>query len=93
MIAVFKREFKSYFISPLGYAFLAIYLFVESSLFVQLFSYGSPNNELIFPYISTIVVFVTPVIKKFFREHYYQVTSDQKRVDAESHMPGPDWLE
>ena len=62
MIAVFKREFKSYFISPLGYAFLAIYLFVESSLFVQLFSYGSPNNELIFPYISTIVVFVTPVI-------------------------------
>lgn len=36
------------------------------------------------------LLFVTPVIKKFFREHYYQVTSDQKRVDAESHRPGPE---
>ena len=35
------------------------------------------------------LLFVTPVIKKSFREHYYQVTSDRKRVDADSHVLGP----
>ena len=62
MIAIFKREFKAYFLSPLGYAFLAIYLFFESMFFVELFSWGSPNNEIIFPSLQLVVVLVTPVI-------------------------------
>lgn len=62
MSAVFKREFKSYFISPLGYAFLAIFLFFEGIFFSNLFLYGSPNNEIIFPSLSMVVVLVTPVI-------------------------------
>ena len=62
MTAVFKREFKSYFISPLGYVFLAIFLFFEGLFFSNLYSYGSPNNEIIFPSLSMVVVLVTPVI-------------------------------
>ena len=62
MKAIFKREFKSYFTSPLGYVFLAIFLFFEGYFFVNLYSYGSPNNEIIFPSLSFVVVLVTPVL-------------------------------
>ena len=62
MTAIFKREFKSYFISPLGYVFLAIFLFFEGTFFANLYAYGSPNNEIIFPSLSMVVVLVTPVI-------------------------------
>ena len=62
MSAIFKREFKSYFISPLGYVFLAIFLFFEGTFFANLYAYGSPNNEIIFPSLSMVVVLVTPVI-------------------------------
>ncbi|MBQ1186976.1 MAG: ABC transporter permease [Clostridia bacterium] len=62
MSAIFKREFKSYFTSPLGYVYLAIFLFFEGYFFVNLFGYGSPNNEIIFPSLSIVVVLVTPVL-------------------------------
>lgn len=62
MTAIFKREFKSYFTSPLGYVYLAIFLFFEGYFFVNLYGYGSPNNEIIFPSLSTVVVLVTPVL-------------------------------
>ena len=62
MTAIFKREFKSYFTSPLGYVFLAIFLFFEGYFFVNLYGYGSPNNEIIFASLSTVVVLVTPVL-------------------------------
>jgi ABC-2 type transport system permease protein len=62
MTAVFKREFKSYFTSPLGYVFIAIFLFFEGYFFVTLYSYGSPNIEIIFPSLSSVVTLVTPVL-------------------------------
>ncbi|MBE6781692.1 MAG: ABC transporter [Ruminococcaceae bacterium] len=62
MTAVFKREFKSYFTSPLGYVFLAIFLFFEGSFFTTLYTYGDPSVEIIFPSLSTVIVLITPVI-------------------------------
>ncbi len=62
MTAVFKREFKSYFTSPLGYVFLAIFLFFQGNFFVTLYSYGSPTVEAIFPSMGTVVILVTPVL-------------------------------
>ncbi len=62
MTAVFKREFKSYFTSPLGYVYLAIFLFFEGYFFVTLYSYGSPSIEIIFPSLSFVVILVTPVL-------------------------------
>ena len=62
MTAVFKREFKSYFTSPLGYVFLSIFFFFEGSFFVYLFGMGSPAVELIFPSMGYVIFLVTPVI-------------------------------
>lgn len=62
MSAVFKREFRSYFTSPLGYVYLAIFLFFEGYFFVTLYNYGSPSVEVIFASLSSVVVLVTPVL-------------------------------
>lgn len=62
MSAIFKREFKSYFTTPLGYVYVAIFLFFESFFFVNLFANGAPNIEIIFPTISFITILITPVL-------------------------------
>ena len=62
MTAVFKREFKSYFTSPLGYVYLAIFLLFEGYFFTALYRYGSPSIQIIFPSISYVVILVTPVL-------------------------------
>ncbi len=62
MSAVFKREFKSYFTSPLGYVYLAIFLFFEGYFFATLFSYGSPSIQVIFASLSSVIILVTPVL-------------------------------
>ncbi|MEE0928318.1 MAG: ABC transporter [Acutalibacteraceae bacterium] len=62
MTAVFKREFQSYFTSPLGYVYLAIFLFFEGYFFTTLYTYGSPSVEIIFSSVSSVVVLVTPVL-------------------------------
>ncbi len=48
MVAIFKREFKSFFITPIGYVFLAMMLFAQGNSFVDLFSVGSPDISYIF---------------------------------------------
>ncbi len=62
MSAIFKREFKSYFSTPIGYIVLAAFYFFLGLFFHMLFSYGSPNISDVISTMSTIVVFVLPVI-------------------------------
>ncbi len=62
MTAIFKREFKSYFTSPLGYVYLAIFLFFEGYFFTTLYTYGSPSVEIIFSSLASVVVLVAPVL-------------------------------
>lgn len=46
MTAVFKREFKSYFTSPIGYIFIAIMMFMEGFAFAG--SYGRSDLSYVF---------------------------------------------
>ncbi len=62
MTAIFKREFKSYFATPIGYVVLAAFYLFLGIFFVTLFSQGSPDISLIILSMSTIVVFVLPVL-------------------------------
>ena len=41
MIAIFKREFLSYFRTPVGYVALAIFTFISGFNFYTLFSEGT----------------------------------------------------
>lgn len=63
MIAVLKKELKSYFLSPIGYIFIGLFLFMASIFFyVDIIYYGSMNFEYMFFSLSTILTFITPLL-------------------------------
>lgn len=63
MWAVVKKEFKSYFYSPVGYVFIGLFLIMFSIFFyVDVFNYQSTNFEYIFYSGATILTFITPIL-------------------------------
>ncbi len=63
MWAIIKKEFKSYFYSPVGYVFIGLFLIMFSIFFyVDVFKYQSTNFEYIFYSGATILTFITPVL-------------------------------
>lgn len=63
MKAIFKKEFRSYFYSPIGYVFIAIFFFVASLFFAMynLFG-GSSDINMVFNNMTLIFLFLTPVL-------------------------------
>ena len=75
MVAIFKRELKSYFSSPLGYIILLVYLAMYGWVFSQLYAVGVPQTALIFSYFSFITAFLIPVLTmRLFSEERRQKT-------------------
>lgn len=63
MLAVLKKEIKNYFLSPIGYIFIGLFLFMASIFFyVDVIYYGSMNFEYMFFSLSTILTFITPLL-------------------------------
>ena len=63
MLAVIKKELKSYLLSPLGYVFIGAFLLMFSIFFyVDVFKNGLSNFEYIFYSGVTVLTFVTPVL-------------------------------
>ena len=62
MLAIFKREFKSYFSTPVGFIVLAAYYFFLGLYFEMVFSYGSPEVSYTILAMNNVVVFTTPII-------------------------------
>ncbi len=63
MFAVIKKEFKSYFYSPVGYVFIGLFLIMFSIFFyTDVFNYKSTNFEYIFYSGATILTFIVPIL-------------------------------
>ena len=63
MFAVFKREFKSYLLSPIGYTFVGLFLLMFSVFFVvTIFQSAIVNFEYLFYNGATILTFIVPVL-------------------------------
>lgn len=63
MGSVIKKEFKSYFFSPVGYVFIGLFLIMFSVFFyTDVIKYGSTNFEYIFYSGATILTFIVPVL-------------------------------
>ena len=63
MLAVIKKEFKTYFFSPVGYVFIGLFLIMFSIFFyVDVFKYQSTNFEYIFYSGATILTFIVPIL-------------------------------
>lgn len=63
MLAIIKKELKTYFCSPVGYVFIGLFLIMFSIFFyVDVFQYQSTNFEYIFYSGATILTFITPIL-------------------------------
>ena len=63
MGAIIKKELKNYFLSPIGYVFIGLFLLMFSIFFyTDVFNYQSINFEYIFYSGATILTFITPIL-------------------------------
>lgn len=63
MWAVLKKEIKSYFLSPIGYIFIGLFLAMCSLFFyMTAISVGSTNFEFMFYYAAQSLTFIIPVL-------------------------------
>ncbi len=62
MSAIFKRDFKSYFTSPVGYLFIAIMMFFQGWTFTYIYSNGSPDISSVFLNQYMFVFFLVPFL-------------------------------
>ena len=63
MLAVFRKELKSYLLSPIGYIFIGLFLLMFSIFFfLTVFSSQVSNFENLFYNGATILTFITPVL-------------------------------
>jgi len=83
MLAVFKRDFKAYFTSAIGYVYLGAYIFVLNLVFfLQNVLGGSASVSAVFSFMLLVMMFVTPILTmRVFSEDLKQKT-DQLLLTA-----------
>lgn len=76
MLAVFKRDLRSYFTSPLGYVFISAFLIVLNAFFfINNILSASSNLAPVFGFMQFILIFVTPILTmRLFSEEFKQRT-------------------
>lgn len=63
MWAIIKKEFKSYFLSPIGYIYIGIFLLTCSLFFyLDIFAYQSVEFSYMFGSAATILTFIVPIL-------------------------------
>lgn len=62
MYAIFKREFLSYFRSPVGYVALSIFSFLSGYIFYSQFAYGSVSISTEVISLRSFFVIIVPII-------------------------------
>lgn len=89
MLAVFKREFKAYFTSPIGWIYLSVfYFFAGLFLFIGPVLALLPSLSPVFSSMQTIVMFLVPILTmRLFSEDKRQKT-DQLLLTAPLGLTG-----
>lgn len=89
MTAIYKREMRSFFTTPIGYVFVAIYLAISGALFAAttLFSMSSSLTEY-FSYMLFVYVILVPLLtmKSFSEER--KTRTEQLLLTAPVTLPG-----
>lgn len=89
MSAVFKREFKSYFTSPLGYFVLAV-IFVFSGLFFYTYNMygGSPSLSGVYGGLFTVTLLILPILTMRLLSDDKRQRTDQALLTAPVSLTG-----
>lgn len=63
MKAIFKKEFKSYFLSPIGYIFVGVFIILSAVFFLNgSLLYQSADIDVLFSNINVICVFLVSIL-------------------------------
>ena len=63
MWAIAKKEFKQYFLSPIGYVYIGVFLLTCSIFFyIDIFEYQSTQFANMFGSAATILTFIVPIL-------------------------------
>jgi ABC-2 type transporter. len=62
MLAVYKRELKIYFYSPIAYVIIGLFIFLSSLFFNNLFYEGTTDYNSVMSSMGTIFVFLAPML-------------------------------
>lgn len=75
MSAIFKREMRSYFTSPIGYIVVILYTLLYGFFFTRLYKSGTPDISVLIGYSFTLTLFLMPVLTmRLFSEERRQKT-------------------
>lgn len=82
MSAIFKREFKNYFTSPLGYVVLTVFALFEGFYFYYLFINQYGDISTLFSFMTTIVMFLCPILTMRLMSEDKRLKVDQALLTA-----------
>ena len=89
MSAVFKREFRSFFTSPIGYVVFAVLFYFSGTYFYQAnMMAGMPDLAYVFSGLFTVVLFVLPLLSMRLLSDEKRQKTDQALLTAPTGLTG-----
>lgn len=88
MTAIFKREFKAYFRTPIGFIVLAAYYMFLGIYFSLMYSYGSPDMSSLLLAMSIVVTFTVPIITMRLMSEDRRQKTDQVLLTSPVRLTG-----
>lgn len=89
MVAVLRREFTSYFSSPIGYVFLAVFFaFSGFFLYITTLQTGTVNITSVFSQMFTILIFLIPILTMRLLSEDKKQKTDQALLTAPLSLTG-----
>lgn len=88
MTAIFKREIKNYFSSPLGYVVLAALFFFSGIFFTMIYSFGFGDISYVFSSMFTIIMFAVPILTMRLISEELKQKTDQALLTAPVSITG-----
>lgn len=88
MKAIFKREFKAYFASPIGYVILAVYFFFLGLMFSVSYSAGDSDITTVIAGVTLLSAFAIPILTMRLISEDKKNKTDQALLTAPVKLSG-----
>lgn len=91
MGAIFKKELRSYFTSPLGYVFIAVMWLMSGFHFFNMLSYNISYIEYVFGSLLSVVMIIIPILTMRLLSEDKKLKTDQLLFTSPVNTSGVVW--
>lgn len=88
MLAILKRELNSYFTSPIGYVFLAVFYFFSGMFFYYVLASNTTDITYVFDSLFTVLLFIVPLLTMRLLSEEKKQKTDQLLLTSPVSLPG-----